>query len=178
MGRLLYRLPAVIVLLLTTAIAFGLGILLILLISFMEAQGKWERLDSPPGKIIHLITADEDHVVVETEAGRIFEVQCRTRDQDYPCVEEVVAAPSFDPLPCDIEDIPTPTGEVVQRMMSCFEYEYRIRSQYVLRPDGSLWRWRLEIYPYGQVVRAFQILAASIILGLATGVMILRFRSR
>jgi len=61
---------------------------------------------------------------------------------------------------------------LLDRLLACFEYEYMIRTQYVLRDDGTLWRWKIEIYPYGQVARFIQIMALSLVIGLVAGIVI------
>jgi hypothetical protein len=60
----------------------------------------------------------------------------------------------------------------MDRLCACEGYEYIIRAQYVLRDDGTLWRWKIEIFPYCQLARVFQIMALSLILGLIAGIVI------
>lgn len=173
MSQFINRLPGFVIPIATILLALALGILIFYALSYLGARGKWQQLDSPPGEVLRLVTADELSVIVETAEGRTFEIECRTANQDYACIREIESPTSLNTLPCKDEDVPSPTFVVKERLTSCFEYEYIIRAQYVLREDGSLWRWKLEIYPYGQVARFFQMLCLSLILGLVVGFSIL-----
>lgn len=172
MNQLSNVLKALAILLATVLIALAIGIVVFFVLAFVERKGRWEQLATPPGDIVRLVAGDIDHIVVETDRGATYAIQCRT-NKEYPCLEEVDSPEDVYQFTCDLEDFPEPKGQVRDRLLTCFEYEYMIRTQYVLRDDGTLWRWRIEIYPYGQVARFILIMALSLIVGLVAGIVIL-----
>jgi hypothetical protein len=171
MNQLMKALKALSIVLATVLVALAIGIVVFYVLAFVEKKGSWEQLATPPGDVVRLVAGDIDHVVVETDSGATYEVQCRT-NKEYPCLEEVDWSGNTYQSTCDLEDFPEPEGRVRDRLLACFEYEYMIRTQYVLRDDGTLWRWKIEIFPYGQVARFIQIMALSLIVGLLAGIVI------
>jgi membrane-associated protease RseP (regulator of RpoE activity) len=171
MNQLSNVLKALAIVLATVLVALAIGIVVIYVLAFVEKKGRWEQFASPPGGIVRLVAGDIDHVVVETDRGATYSIQCRT-NKEYPCLEEVDSPEDVYQFTCDLEDFPEPKGQVRDRLLACFEYEYMIRTQYVLRDDGTLWRWKIEIYPYGQVARFIQIMGLSLIVGLIAGIVI------
>lgn len=169
MKQFVDRLPGIVVVIATTLIALVIGIVVVYVVLFIEKRGRWEQLAAPPGEIVRLVTGDTDHVVVETASGSKYEIQCRT-NKEYPCLVGVEAPTDVHQYKCDSEDFPIPSGQVKDHLLTCIEYEYMIRAQYVLREDGSLWRWKVSIFPYGQVATFIGIMIVSIILGFFTGV--------
>jgi ABC-type anion transport system duplicated permease subunit len=171
MNQLSNVFKALAIVLATVLVALSIGIVVIYVLAFVEKKGRWEQFATPPGDIVRLVAGDIDHVVVETNRGATYAVQCRT-NKEYPCVEEVDSPEEVHQSTCDREDFPEPEGKVMDRLCACEGYEYIIRAQYVLRDDGTLWRWKIEIFPYGQLARVFQIMALSLILGLIAGIVI------
>jgi membrane-associated protease RseP (regulator of RpoE activity) len=171
MNQLMKVLKAVAIVLATVLVTLVIGIVVIYVLAFIEKKGHWEQFATPPGNVVRLVAGDIDHVVVKTDRGATYEVQCRT-NEEYPCLEEVDSPEDFYQSTCDREDFPEPKGNVRDRLLACEGYEYIIRAQYVLRDDGTLWRWKIEIFPYGQLARVFQIMALSLIVGLVAGVVI------
>jgi hypothetical protein len=45
-------------------------------LAFAEKKGRWEQLETPFGNVVRLVAGDIDHVVVETDRGTTYEVQC------------------------------------------------------------------------------------------------------
>jgi membrane-associated protease RseP (regulator of RpoE activity) len=171
MNQLTKVLKALAIVLASVLVALAIGIVLIYVLAFVERKGRWEQFATPPGNVVRLVAGDTDHVAVETDRGAIYEVQCRT-NKDYTCVEEVDPPGDVEQLTCDPEDFPEPEGKVKDRLLACIEHEYIIRTQYVLRDDDTLWRWKIEIYPYGQLARVIQIMALSLIVGFISGIVI------
>jgi hypothetical protein len=177
MKQFVIRLPALSIVLVTTLLALIIGVVLIYLMAFIEKRGRWERLALPPGDVVSLVAGDEDRVVVETDSGATYEVYCRTNDDEYyPCVQEVDTPGNVYHFNCDSEDFPSPTGQVKDRLLTCVEYEYMIRTQYVLHEDGTLWRWSIHIYPYGQLARFLKTITLSIVLGVVVGMILVASR--
>lgn len=170
-------LKALAIVLATVLVAMAIGIIVIYVLAFVEKKGRWEQFATPPGDAVRLVGGDIDHVVVETDRGATYEVQCRT-NKEYPCLEEVDSPGDVYQSTCDLEDFPEPEGQVRDRLLACFDYEYMIRTQYVLRDDGTLWRWKIEIYPYGQLARFILIMGLSLIVGLVAGIVIVTNRRR
>lgn len=177
MNHLTKVLKALAILLATALVALAIGILITYVLSFVEGKGHWEQFATPPGEVVNLLAGDIDYVVVETDRGETYEVQCRT-NEEYPCLEAVDPPGDVYESPCDPADFPEPKGQVKDRLLACVEYEYTIRSQYVLREDGTLWRWRIELYPYGQLARFILIMGLSLIVGLVVGIIIVNNRRR
>ena len=171
MNQLSNVFKALAIVLATVLVALAIGIVVVYVLAFVEKRGRWEQFATPPGNIVRLVAGDIDHVVVETDRGETYEVQCRTNDE-YPCLEKVDAPEQVHQCTCDREDFPEPEGKIMDRLCACEGYEYIIRAQYVLRDDGSLWRWKIEIYPYGQVARFIQIMGLSLIVGVVAGIVI------
>jgi hypothetical protein len=84
------------------------------------------------------VTGDVDYVVVETDGGATYEVFCNDDEEDYPCLQEVEPPADVDPMRCDSQEFPPPTGQVKDCLLTCSGQEYIINSQYILREDGSL----------------------------------------
>jgi len=177
MKQLINRLPSLVIVIATTMLALALGILLIYVITFLEERGRWEKLDTPPGDVIRLIAGDEGLVTVETANGDLYEIYCRTRDEEDYCVREVETPRAGNPT-CDQEEfaLAPPRDQVRQRLKTCFGHEYLLLTQYILREDGSLWRWNVSFFPYGQLARFFQITVFSIIIGIGAGIIIVTNR--
>jgi hypothetical protein len=176
MRQLVTRLPAFVILIATTIIALAIGIIVVYVVAFIEKRGRWDQLATPPDDIARLVAGDVDFVVVETADGAAYEVYCRTNDEDYPCLQKVESPSSVYQYSCDNEDFPIPPGQIKDRLLTCIEYEYIVRTQYVLREDGTLWRWNVSLYPYGQLARFIQIITLSLILGISAGVTLLVLR--
>ena len=171
MNQLSNVFKALAIVLATVLVALAIGIVVIYVLAFVEKKGRWEQFATPPGDIVRLVAGDIDHVVVETDRGATYAIQCRT-NKEYACLEEVDSPKDVYQFNCNLEDFPEPKGQVRDRLLACEGYEYIIQAQYVLRDDGTLWRWKIEIYPYGQLARIIQIMALSLIGGLVAGIVI------
>jgi len=93
-------------------------------------------------------------------------------------VEKVDPPGDVDSMRCDSQEFPPPTGQVQDRLLTCSGQEYIINTQYILREDGSLWQWKIEIYPYFQLARALGLFVLSIVVGLAAGLFLVAARRR
>ena len=153
-----------------------IGVTLFFVVISLEQRGRWEQFDTPPGEIVVLVAADEDQVVVETATGTLYEVYCQTEEPEDICWKELEPpVESFD-LPCDDETLLPPPGPVRDQIEFCLRHENLSLNRYALLEDGTLWRWKVLIYPLGQVVRLFQATVISIVIGAAIGAVILVIR--
>jgi hypothetical protein len=177
MKQFVKRLPALVVVIATTLLALLLGIALFYLLARLDARGRWEQLATPPGGVAHLVAGDDDRVTVATAAGAHYEVFCAEEHDDEICVRKVTGVPKAGPPCSDTANFPRPAPEDRESVLSCIEYEFFHYTMYVLREDGSLWRWSRSIYPYGQLTRFFQVMAVAFILGIAAGIALVTGRS-
>ena len=164
----------------TSLVALGIGVLVAYGVLILEKRGRWEQLATPPGQVVGLLAGEEEFVLVETAGGSTYEIFCPAGAEDYPCLRQVEAPDTFSESEstCDNQQFPQPSGQVEQRLLSCIEYEYFIWTQYVLRADGTVWRWQARVYPYGQVVRFLQIVILATVTGAFLGLLIVIFREK
>jgi hypothetical protein len=166
--------PAILIAMPILSVIVGAGLFIVVLL--VEQRGVWRQLDTPPGEVTRLLTADEDVVYVETADGTVYRVMCRAKGPDDICWEETEAPPDDLVLPCTHQELPPPPGPTRDHIETCFEYEYYILAQYALLEDGTLWRWNAGIYPLGQVARLFRTVIGSAVLGVIAGIGILYWR--
>ncbi len=178
MRQFINRLPAPVILIATPILTVIVGAGLIIVVLLVEQRGMWRQLDTPPGEVTRLLTADEDVVYVETADGTVYRVMCRAKGPDDICWEETEAPPGDLVLPCTHQELPPPPGPAKDHIETCIEYEFYILTQYALLEDGTLWRWNVGIYPLGQVARLFRTVVGSAVLGVIAGIGILYLRDQ
>jgi hypothetical protein len=179
MKDFLKRLPAAVILTMAAVLGVLLGIGGLVLVTAIEQRGRWQQWEIPPGEEVReLVTASEDYVVVATADGTLYEVACGAQAPDAFCWTEIDAAPEELVLPCEGEQLAPPPAGTAEQIATCLRYEFFILTQYALLEDGTLWRWQVEIYPLGQVVRGLWMVLGGLALGIVVGIIILSFRQQ
>ena len=169
----LARIPGFLIPIVTTLLGFLLAFGLVMLVTFFERRGSWKRLDSPPGQVVRLLAADPDFVVVETASGDTYKVYCHTDDPLESCWRKTTWPTETYSFPCEGEDLRAPPRGTVDRLETCFLYEYITLTQYALLQDNTLWRWEVLIVPLGEVARMFWLTLCGTVAGLVAGILLL-----
>ena len=143
------------------------------IVTFFERKGRWEQLESPPGDIQRIVSAEEDYVIVETSDNSLYKVYCQPEDADEICWEEIEGPIEVWDWPCESDLFPQPPNGVRDQVKYCIEYEYLVYSQYFLLEDGSLWRWQYAVNPFGQIIQFVRMVSVSTILGGIMGVILI-----
>jgi hypothetical protein len=151
------------------------GVVLGFLIASMASSPQftiWRPLGTPPQPVAKILGAELSEVYVQTQDGAVYRFRDRWEAADWPrqllssqgCSFPIFPASSSD----DIDSV---------QIQSCSEVI--AATKYVIRSDGSVWRWEYHSSAMDQIGRVLNNLPLFAAIGLAVGVVVVAIlRSR
>ena len=165
-----------------------LGYLLITTLNNGWFRSKWQRIEKPPGKTLHLVALSQDSLWVQSDTGILYynENSSTCKSNCWLEVPEIPTLPTVEPGETAVTSqacAPSPPlSRVADRISECWTTMWVDHNfTFALRKDGSIYLWQANIYKEWTLVAVFLgacVGAIALFVPTLTVVLILGFLNR